>query len=231
MFRAACCLLLVGASRAAYFTVEEGSEKCFQQSVLTHQVLRVTYSMNDKEVLHMAECRILVKNPDNEVVKDHAVGPSSHEGALALIPKVEGSFSVCCRCAGQGSFFTLSESKKLRWTIAFDVLGEMSSGLLPNPKNTASLNDLKGTRTAVDLLLERINAISSENEYERTFESKFVKASEAVNTDMAAFKFLQILLISGVAAFQVHNLSKFIKSTDLLACCLPTIMRSAKPVL
>ena len=40
-------------------------------------------------------------------------------------------------------------------------------------------------------LQSRRKAISTENDYERSFESKFVKTSEAVNMDVAAFKFLQ----------------------------------------
>ncbi|CAE7264566.1 rlmJ [Symbiodinium necroappetens] len=103
-------------------------------------------------------------------------------------------------------------------------------GLLPDPKNAASLSLLKGTQAQVDLILERINAISTENDYERSFESKFVKTSEAVNMDVAAFKFLQILLITGVAAFQIHNLAKFLRRNKFLECCLPLAMRSKPAV-
>eukprot|EP00931_Biecheleriopsis_adriatica_P065154 TRINITY_DN39787_c0_g1_i1.p1 TRINITY_DN39787_c0_g1~~TRINITY_DN39787_c0_g1_i1.p1 ORF type:complete len:238 (+),score=47.61 TRINITY_DN39787_c0_g1_i1:23-715(+) len=228
MLRIACFCQLVSLAQSAYFMVEEGSEKCFQQDVLGHQVLRIIYSMNDKEVLHMAECRILVKNPAGEVVKDHAL-TDVHEGALAHVPKVEGMHSICVHCAGQGGFFGIgADNRKLRWSIAFDVLGATGSGLLPDPKNLASLSQVKDTQASVDVILERLNAISTENEYEKTFEAKFVKASEAVNTDVAAFKFLQILLITGVAAFQIHNLAKFLHKNKFLDCCLPMVAR-AKP--
>ncbi|CAE7840925.1 TMED9 [Symbiodinium sp. CCMP2592] len=170
--------------------------------------------MNDKEVLPLAECRILVKSPAEEVVKDHAL-VDGNSGALALLPKATGTHSICVHCAAQGSsILDFGRGRKLRWSIAFDVLGASSMGLLPDPKNAASLSLLKGTQAQVDLILERINAISTENDYERSFETKFVKTSEAVNMDVAAFKFLQILLITGVAAFQIHNLAKFLQRRE-----------------
>mmetsp|Transcript_5511 Transcript_5511/g.11291 ORF Transcript_5511/g.11291 Transcript_5511/m.11291 type:complete len:231 (-) Transcript_5511:100-792(-) len=222
--------LLVPGVRAAYFFVEEGSERCFQQEVLENQILRVIYNMNDKEVLPLAECRILVKSPAEEVVKDHAL-VDGNTGALALLPKATGTHSICVHCAAQGSsILDFGRGRKLRWSIAFDVLGASSMGLLPDPKNAASLSLLKGTQAQVDLILERINAISTENDYEHSFEAKFVKTSEAVNMDVAAFKFLQILLITGVAAFQIHNLAKFLQRNKFLECCLPLAMRSKPAV-
>jgi len=211
-------------ARSAYFMVEEGSEKCFQQDLLQHQVLRIVYNMNDKEVLHMADCRILVKNPEEQVVKDHALGTDLHEGALALVTKGEGLHSICAHCAGPGSIFTMEEKKKLRWSIALDVLGDDGSGLLPDPKNLASLSHFKDAKASMDLLMERMEAIRGENDFEKNFEARFVKTSEAVNTDMAAFKFLQILLITGVATFQVYNLSQFLHRSKFLTCCLPLQM-------
>lgn len=218
------------AARAAYFFVEEGSERCFQQDVLENQVLRIAYSMQDKEVLSGAECKILVKSPAAEVVKDHAL-VDSHDGVLALIPKSEGAHSICVHCAAKDRLASwVGAGRKLRWSIAFDVLGASSLGLLSDPKNVAHLSDLKGAQAQVDLLLERINAISTENDYEKAFEAKFVKASEAVNMDVAAFKFLQIILITGVTAFQIHNLAKFLQRNKFLECCLPIAMRM-KPVI
>ncbi|CAK9097977.1 unnamed protein product [Durusdinium trenchii] len=180
--------------------------------------------MNDKEVLNKAECKILVKSPSDEVVKDHAL-VDSHDGVLALVPKEPGPYSICVKCAGQGLLSSLGGGRKLRWSIAFEVLGASSLGLLPDPRNAAHLSHLKGTQAQVDVLLERINAISVENDYEKAFEAKFVKASEAVNMDVAAFKFLQIILITGVTAFQIHNLAKFLQRNKFLECCLPIAMR------
>jgi len=227
------CLLLANPARAAYFLVEEGTEKCFQQDLLMHQVLRVSYTMHDKEVLNVthesqSECRVLIKNPDAEVIKDHALMSETHEGALAIAPKVEGAYAICVHCASKGGMFDFGEKKKMRWSLAFDTLGVGSNMKLPDisqdPKNAASLTHFKGTQASVELILERMSAIISENDYEKTFEAKFVHTSEAVNTDVAAFKFLQILLITGVAAFQIHTLAKFLQKNRFLDCCLPRFM-------
>eukprot|EP00913_Durusdinium_trenchii_P034859 g32607.t1 len=72
----------------------------------TVEVLRIAYNMNDKEVLNKAECKILVKSPSDEVVKDHAL-VDSHDGVLALVPKEPGPYSICVKCAGQGLLSSL----------------------------------------------------------------------------------------------------------------------------
>merc|ERR1719247_1449274 len=82
------CLLLVQLvpnTEAAYFYVEEGNEKCFEENILQHQVLKMTYSMHDKEVLDSgnketaSECKITIKSPTGQAVKEHALVTDNHQ--------------------------------------------------------------------------------------------------------------------------------------------------------
>merc|ERR1712094_116550 len=91
----------------------------------------------------------------------------------------------------------------------------------PDLKAAASMSQLQGTQASVEELIERISAISTENEYEKSFEAQFVRTSDAVNTDVAAFKLVQVLLITVVTAFQIHHLSGFLQRHRLFDCCLP----------
>lgn len=227
--QAACLFLinLVPGSQAAYFYVEEGHEKCFNENILKHQVLRMTYSMHDKEVLDKgketsSECKIKVSNPDGKVVKEHALVSDNHQGVLAHAAQVPGEHSICLTCQPQEWF----GRRKMRWSIAFDILGESSVGA-PDLQKVASMNQLQSTQAGVEELIERISAISTENEYEKTFEGQFVRASDAVNTDVAAFKLVQVLLITIVTAFQIHHLSRFLQRHRLFDCggCLPFASR------
>lgn len=217
------CLLVPRGTQGAYFFVEEGQEKCFKEHILFHQVLRMTYSMHDKEVLEQdkatrSDCKITMKNPNDQVVKEHALMTDNHQGALAHAAQVEGEHTVCMMCQPQAWF----GRRKMRWSIAFDVLGEEST-VTPDLKTAASMVHIQGTQVGVEELIERISAISTENDYEKGFEGQFVRTSDAVNTDVAAFKLVQVLLITIVTAFQIHHLSRFLQRHRMFDCggCLP----------
>lgn len=211
------------AARGAYFFVEEGHEKCFNENVLVHQVLRMSYSMHDKDRLEteteQTECKIVLRNPEDEVVKEHALVSDNHKGVLAHAAQVDGEHRICLACHPQGWF----GRRKMRWSIAFDILGENSPGA-PDLRSAASLTQMESTQGGAQTLLERLSAISMENEYEKTFEGQFVRTSEAVNTDVAAFKLVQVLLITAVTGFQIHHMSRFLQRQrmfDFCGGCLP----------
>merc|ERR1719352_2064064 len=135
----------------------------------------MTYSMHDKEVLEegsevSSECKIIMKNPDGKVVKEHALVSDNHKGALAHAAQESGSIAVCLKCYKENWF----GGRKMRWSIAFDVLGEKSAGV-PDLKAAASVKQLQGTQAGIEELVERISAINTENEYEKTFEGQFVR--------------------------------------------------------
>lgn len=235
LLRHVCAFMLVVAPtpvRGAYFYVEEGKTRCFQENILQHQVLKMTYSMQDKEVLKVndthgsssSQCKILMKNPHGEVVQTHSLLHEKHQGVIGHAAQVDGYHSVCMECVAQ-DWFTFGR-RKMKWSITFDVLGEGFDKLL-NPGKMASLQNVKDAQNTVEQVMERMSAISMENDYEKNFEIGFVHVSESVNTDVAAFKLLQVLLIAGVTAFQIHNLSRFLRRNRLFEC-LP--MRG-KPVL
>jgi len=131
---------------------------------------------------------------------------------------------ICVACEPQEWL----SRRKTRWSVSFDILGEGFDGAADASKlgSLASLSAFKGTQAGVELLMERVSAISSENEYERNFEARFMLTSEAVNMDVQAFKILEIVLITGITAFQIHHLAKFLQRSHLDSCvgCLPMRM-------
>jgi len=228
-------LLLATAvpTRGAYFYVVEGTEKCFVEHLLKHQVLRMTYTMHgEKEaspthgVRPDPNCGIVWKDPHEKAIKEHALINSSHVGALAHAAQEDGGHQVCLACEPQDWF----SRRKHRWSVSFEVLGEGFRGKIMDAAkmgSLASLSAFKGAQAGVELLMERASAISSENDYERNFEARFMKTSQAVNTDVAAFKVLEIILITAVTAYQIHHLGKFLQKSHLDSCggCLPTWIR------
>jgi len=228
ILRHACLLVLVLPAQCAYFVVEEGIDKCFHQNMVHQQVLRMSYTMHgdtegDVDLIH-AECRIVVRNPNGEAVKEHALVNGSHSGALAHLAHADGPHSICVHCEPQGWF----TRHKMRWSIAFDILGVGFMGAAsPDPAKLASMAAFKGAQSGIELLLSRLTAISSENDYEKTFEAQFVKTSDAVNVDIAAFRLMEIVLISGITLFQIAHLSKFFQTACVGALpCMPMFKRS-----
>merc|ERR1719464_1186931 len=175
--------------------------------------------MHLSEFEHMPpQCSIVMKNPQGKAVKEHAIVNGSFVGALAHAAQDDGPHMICLHCEPQGWF----HRRKMRWSVTFDVLGEgVFSTSADAISKMAKLHNLKGTQSGIELLFERVGGIGLENDYERNFEAKFEKASTAVNVDVQAFKLLQIVLISGVTAFQIHHLGKFLIKSHLTGCCLP----------
>jgi len=215
--------------QSAYFRLEEGKMRCFEKEVLEHEVLRIQYSMIDKEVLqadpkHRSDCRVFVKDQNGKAIKEHALGEDHKEDVLVVLPQHPGEHSICLECASDEWF---GKKRYMRWSVAFEVLGDDTSpGEQPNLEKLATFGKLKGAQAGIDDVISRVVAISTENAYEKRFEAKFTKTSDAVNTDVAAFKVLQIMLVAGVTAYQLHSMLKFLKSSAV-TCCLP--MRGKPP--
>jgi len=205
----------------AYFRLEEGKTRCFEKEILEHEVLRIQYSMIDKEVLqadpkHRSDCRIFVKNLQGGVVKEHALGEDHHEDVLVVVAMHPGEHSICLECSSDEWF---GKKRYMRWSIAFEVLGDVESpGQQPKTEKLATLGKMKGAQVGIDDLISRVVAINTENAYEKRFEAKFTRASEAVNTDIAVFKVLQIVLVAGVTVFQLSNMLKFLRSSQVCSC-------------
>lgn len=227
----------VQAASGAYFLLEEGSQKCFHENVPEHQVLTASYEVLSKDVFEptpdptkegakaakVAECKISVKGPDEAVVKEHAVGKGTTQGKLAYVSRAHGDHTVCLICEQKQWF----EKRKLKWSISFDILGgeEVAGGVKERDPfsgvDVATATQLKDTSAKVERLLERIEAIAAENEYEKKQEAEFWGQSENVNVRVTSFSVLQILLIGACTAFQIHHLSKFLKKTHMAGSCLP----------
>mmetsp|Transcript_39044 Transcript_39044/g.71093 ORF Transcript_39044/g.71093 Transcript_39044/m.71093 type:complete len:243 (+) Transcript_39044:92-820(+) len=225
-------LVLLFAARAngAHFLVQEGVDKCFTESLLTHQVLRASYKLLDKEMLEAstgeagddtaeAECKILVQDPERTVRKEHAVLLEKPSGDLVFTASTEGVHSVCLRCKHEGW-----TGQDIRWSIAFDVLEQPGlPGLGGDLRDAAPADKLAGAQEMLEDILYRLAAVHSENSYETDFEAQFSRKSQAVNTDVAAVKIVQVLLLAGCAAFQMQHLGKWLRRNHLLDCasCLP----------
>lgn len=233
-------ILLLTPSHGAYFYLEEGTEKCFKENVPEHQVLKAQYGMLDTEVFQTdgskkpAECKIIVKDPQEKIVKEHAVTKDNAKGKLAYVSQLHGEHDICLICTQKEWF----HNRKMRWSISFDILGtdggeattaaevqhqmsQMTQEKALGSPDRATVEQVKGTQGKVQELIERVEAISAENEYEKMQEADFRDQSEAVNSRVSWFSLLEILLIGGCTAFQILHLSSWLKRHQLFDACLP----------
>merc|ERR1719237_1443354 len=88
----------------------------------------MTYNLHNQEALadaassgagQTSECGIVVSDPSGQVVKEDTLDSDSREGALAHAAQADGSHSICVRCDSS----VRSVPRKMKWSIAFDVLG------------------------------------------------------------------------------------------------------------
>ncbi|CAK0849578.1 unnamed protein product [Prorocentrum cordatum] len=187
----------------------------------------MTYSMRAQEASVAAaaadaegaasQCRILMRGPQGEAVKEHALQGGESEGALAHMTQEDGSYSICVRCdipeKEKWSHF-ISPTRKMKWSIAFEVLGAEFSRVDPAiAAKMARMSHLKGPQAALESALERLAALESESAYEKEFEAtvgvvrdaKFIPSTavvldEGLQVHMADIKALELL--------NVHTLSK-----------------------
>uniref|UniRef100_A0A7S1AGK8 GOLD domain-containing protein n=1 Tax=Noctiluca scintillans TaxID=2966 RepID=A0A7S1AGK8_NOCSC len=220
------CRLLLSLffeGEGAYLLVDEGREKCFFEHVLQHEVLKTTYSasvdLGNQEVPDSVQCQFLVTDPSQKALKDTFVlSAGKGDSALAFAAQTGGDHKICVSCSGTAHLW--GTGTQTRWTLNFDVVGEQSENPFSNTKG-ASLTRMQDTHSGVEELIERLTAIADDNDYERTLDSEWSKASERVGSHVVGVKLMQALLIGCVTAFQVRHMALFLQRHRSLDCCLP----------
>eukprot|EP00930_Biecheleria_cincta_P070334 TRINITY_DN57975_c0_g1_i1.p1 TRINITY_DN57975_c0_g1~~TRINITY_DN57975_c0_g1_i1.p1 ORF type:complete len:221 (-),score=38.67 TRINITY_DN57975_c0_g1_i1:281-943(-) len=195
---------LAPLAEAAYFTVHEGEEKCFVERVPQHQVLTVKYRHAENPGV---ECMILFKDPQKKQVFSKRVGhEDTEQGKTAYMTQSQGDHRICVQCTGSKWFQTTA----LKWELSVDM------GDTDFTKNPATRGNIKGIERSVLSTLARAEAISAENEYERSTEMEFREASETVNRHVVWVASFIMAIEGGLVAWQVSHLRDHFRREKLI---------------
>mmetsp|Transcript_119514 Transcript_119514/g.283749 ORF Transcript_119514/g.283749 Transcript_119514/m.283749 type:complete len:202 (-) Transcript_119514:110-715(-) len=195
--------VLVLSVEAAYFNLHEGEEKCFVETVPQHQVLTVKYRHAENPGV---ECMVIFKDPQQKQVFSKRVGhEDSEKGRTSFMTQQRGEHRICVQCPGR--WF---QTTALKWELSVDM------GDTDFTKNPATRGNLKGIERSVMSTLARAEAVSAENEYERTTEMEFRDASELVNRHVVWVALFIMAMEGGLVMWQFSHLREFFKREKLI---------------
>lgn len=191
-------------AEAAYFNVHEGEEKCFVETVPEHQTLTVKYKHIDNPGV---ECMLVFKDPRQTQVFSKMIGREDREpGKTAYMTQRRGEHRICVQCQGSRWFQTTA----LKWELSVDM------GDTEFSRSPATRGDLKGVERTLLATLARAEAISAENEYEKSTEMEFRDASEHMNSHVVWVAVFIIVMEVSLVGWQILHLRTFFKREKLI---------------
>jgi len=190
--------------QAAYFNVHEGEEKCFIETVPEQQVMTVKYRHAENPGV---ACMLVFKDPRQMQVFSKRVGPEDTElGKAAYMTQRRGEHRICVQCQGSRWFQTTA----LKWELSVDM------GDTEFSRNPATRQDLRGVERTIMAALARTEAISAENEYEKTAEMEFRDASESMNSHVVLVSLFIMAMEGALVVWQICHLRDFFKREKLI---------------
>mmetsp|Transcript_46409 Transcript_46409/g.84970 ORF Transcript_46409/g.84970 Transcript_46409/m.84970 type:complete len:221 (+) Transcript_46409:131-793(+) len=190
-------------AEAAYFHVHEGEEKCFMENVPEGQVLTVKYRHIENPGV---ECKLVFKNPQNTEVHSKVIASDQLQAAqAAYMAKVAGEHRICIQCQGSKWF----QTTVLKWELSVDM-GDTSFFRSP-----ATAGEVQGVQKTIMSTLARAEAISAENEYEKSTEMDFRNMSERVNSHIVGVSVFIMVIEMGLCVWQIMHLRDFFRREKL----------------
>lgn len=191
-------------ANAAYFNVHEGEEKCFVETIPEHQVLTVKYKHTDNPGV---ACMLIFKDPRNTQVFSKRIGPEEKErGQTTYMSQKGGQHRICVQCQGSKWFQTTA----LKWELNVDM------GDTEFSKNPLTKGEFRGVERTVHSTLARAEAISAENEYEKTAEIDFRNASERMDSHVVWVSLFIMAMELGLVVWQISHLHNFFRREKLI---------------
>lgn len=112
-----------------------------------------------------------------------------------------GEHFICIKCNKSGWF----SGTNTKWSLKVD-LGQQHS---IETQNAAQKDHVSIMEASIKKVIDRVDSVSAENEYEKVQEQAFQTATQSVASRVRWSNILQLIAITGCAAFQVIHLLKF----------------------
>eukprot|EP00922_Rhytidocystis_sp_ex-Travisia-forbesii_P057583 GHVS01085247.1.p1 GENE.GHVS01085247.1~~GHVS01085247.1.p1 ORF type:complete len:215 (+),score=28.63 GHVS01085247.1:226-870(+) len=188
----------------AYFYVTEGTDKCFLENVPQSVALTVAYDNPDN---HGVACAIIFRDPHGHQVFKREVLHTSPKGKVTHLTTVAGDHRVCISCPASKWIST----EQLKWTLSIE-LGDTDINL----EQVAKKEEVGVVEGRLHKLLNLVDTISAENDYERNQQEDFKYSSETVNSRVLWFAVGHILVLSVTTLFSVFHLTRFFRTQKLI---------------
>ena len=198
---------LVLPAQSIYFYVQSGGERCFGEEAYAEAVIHVNYKHENH---HGTICSMTFFDNKGIVLLQRNL--EAAEGNVATVVPSDalgGTYKVCLKCPG--SRWTANEPQKFR--VKIDVGGR---SLLDNTDGTAKAEDIRSVESKTRSILERIETIARDGEYERVTESMWREEANKTNGRVKFLHIISIVVLIVISVIQALALKNYFRKEKLI---------------
>ncbi|XP_061091428.1 transmembrane emp24 domain-containing protein 9-like [Conger conger] len=199
--------VLYNLTSALYFHIGETEKKCFIEEIPDETMIIGNYrtQLYDKQKEEYLPATqglgmfVEVKGPDEKVILSRHYGS---EGRFTLASHTPGEHQICLH--SNSSKFALFAGGMLRVHLDIQV-GEHTN----NYTEIAAKDKLTELQLRVRQLVEQVDQIQKEQNYQRYREERFRQTSESTNQRVLWWSIVQTLILAAIGFWQMRHLKSF----------------------
>ncbi|KAM9237061.1 transmembrane emp24 domain-containing protein 11-like [Leptosomus discolor] len=204
----------ISFSFALYFHSGEREEKCIIEDVPSDTLVIGSYKVqrwdiHKQDFLESAPglgMFVTVTTPSAEVLLSKLYGP---QGAFSFTSYLSGEHVICLQ--SNSTRFVAFAGSKLRIHLDIRVGEHLLDESVVQAKDKVDEVNLR-----LEHLIEQINHVTKEQNYEREREEKFRKTSEETNSNILWWAIVQTLILISIGIWQIKSLRDFFISKKLV---------------
>lgn len=207
-------LFCVHMCSAVYFYIGEKEKKCFieelpEDIMVTGKYKAQFYDSNTNNYIDSPPgmgMHVEIKDPDDKVILDKIYGS---EGAFTFTTHTPGEQHICI--GSNSTRWSLFAGGKIRVYLNIQI-GEATV----NYKEIAEKEKLTELQLRVRQLIDQLDQIQKEQNYQRIRESRFRATSENTNSRVLWWSIMQVTLLLVAGAWQMRHLKGFFEAKKLV---------------
>nr|CAH8827596.1 unnamed protein product [Trichobilharzia regenti] len=205
----AVLFLCVASSESLYFHMKETEERCFLEDVPEDTLVAGNYKLLAAKGKHFERSKDLgvkvrVTDPNDEVLLDRVY---SSEGRFVFTAHRPGEYKMCISSDSNAWF----GGSQLR--VHLDIaVGDHAL----NYQEIASKDRLNDLQLRVRQLLDQVQSIAKDQNYQRVREERFRRLSESTNSRVTWWSVGQLILLIFIGCWQMRHLRAFFQAKKLV---------------
>lgn len=207
-------LAVFQSSLALYFHVGEKEKKCFIEELPEDTMVTGKYKAQlwDKQTEKFLDStpgmgmHVEIKDPDDKIILSKSYG---HEGAFTFTSHTPGEHQICIH--SNSTKWTLFAGGKLRVHLDIQV-GEHTNDY----SEIAAKDKLTELQLRVRQLLDQVQQIQKEQNYQRYREERFRQTSESTNSRVLWWSIAQTAVLVVAGMWQMRHLKGFFEAKKLV---------------
>jgi hypothetical protein len=207
-----CILIYFNSVLSVFFHIAEGEEKCFLEDVPADVLISAKYRLqlfdpNQKDFVESPlglGVHVTVRDPEGQHLLSRVY---SAEGHVTFTSTIAGEHQLCMRSNTSAGWFGRSSMFRLHLTLEMGEAGESGE------KTKEKLGELD---YRLRELLDKVQMISKEQDYQRSREERFRATSESTNRRVIFWAFTQTLLLVAIGLLQIRHLKNFFVAKKLV---------------